>query len=328
MARGEYRALSRETFAEYAATWVEIYQGRTSRGIRPETLAEYRRDLERDAIPFFGRMRLTEIEPRAIKQYAAHMAARGLSPNSVRLAVAPVRVLLATAFEEGLIRSNPAAGVRIAQRVDEDADDARPKALSEDELCRLLAEVPDRHRLLIEFLAHSGLRISEAIALRWDDVDFGRRRVRIRRRLYQGKLAPPKSRYGRRDVPLSPGMTQRLWSLRAERRPLDNDPLFPSSSGTPIDPSNLARVLKAAARRAGVGWASFHTLRHSCATLLFRRGLNAKQVQVWLGHHSPAFTLATYVHLLAGDLPDPKFFDDLFQEPEALPVSENRAATA
>jgi hypothetical protein len=38
--------------------------------------------------------------------------------------------------------------------------------------------------------------------------------------------------------------------------------------------------------------------------MLFRRGLNAKQVQVWLGHHSPAFTLATYVHLLSDDLPD------------------------
>ena len=45
--------------------------------------------------------------------------------------------------------------------------------------------------------------------------------------------------------------------------------------------------------------------------MLFRNGLNAKQVQVWLGHHSPAFTLATYVHLLADDLPDPHFLDQL-----------------
>ena len=43
--------------------------------------------------------------------------------------------------------------------------------------------------------------------------------------------------------------------------------------------------------------------------MLFRYGLNAKQVQVWLGHHSPAFTLATYVHLLADDLPDVDFLD-------------------
>jgi hypothetical protein len=45
--------------------------------------------------------------------------------------------------------------------------------------------------------------------------------------------------------------------------------------------------------------------------MLFRHGLNAKQAQMWLGHHSPAFTLATYVHLLPDDLPDPGFLDNL-----------------
>jgi hypothetical protein len=58
-------------------------------------------------------------------------------------------------------------------------------------------------------------------------------------------------------------------------------------------------------------WVGFHTFRHTCATMLFRKGLNAKQVQMWLGHNSPAFTLVTYVHLLPDDLPDPGFLDAL-----------------
>src|SRR5436190_3598291 len=53
--RGEYRAFSKVTFSEYAPEWIASYTGRTSRGIRPETLADYRSDLERIAIPFFGR---------------------------------------------------------------------------------------------------------------------------------------------------------------------------------------------------------------------------------------------------------------------------------
>ena len=73
----------------------------------------------------------------------------------------------------------------------------------------------------------------------------------------------------------------------------------------------FARVLKPAAKKAGVPWAGFHTLRHTCATTLFRNGLNAKQVQIWLGHHSPAFTMATYVHLLPDDLGDAAFLDAL-----------------
>ena len=80
-------------------------------------------------------------------------------------------------------------------------------------------------------------------------------------------------------------------------------------------------MLKPAAVRAGLGewvndgrgalraetWVGFHTLRHTCATALFRRGWNAKQVQVYLGHSDAGFTLRTYVHLLEEDLPQPDF---------------------
>ena len=91
----------------------------------------------------------------------------------------------------------------------------------------------------------------------------------------------------------------------------DEDPVFPTRSGDPLSAENLLRrVVKPAAARAGVPWAGLHTLRHTCASMLFRSGWNAKQVQVVLGHHSPAFTLATYVHLVPDDLPEPFFSYD------------------
>jgi len=233
-----------------------------------------------------------------------------MAANSVRLALAPVKALLATAHEEGVIRGNPAAGVRlIIEQSRAEAEDGHVKALSEDELRRLLDETPPTWRLFFEFLAHSGLRIGEAIALRWSDVDFDRRRVSVERRFYRGTFDRPKSKYGRRKVPLSEGMARDLearWLLVDDVEGL----VFPSSAGTVIDSSKLmSRVLKKAGRRAGVPWVGFHTFRHTCATTLFRRGLNAKQVQVWLGHHSPAFTLATYVHFLDDDLPSADFLD-------------------
>jgi integrase len=308
--RGEYRALSKVTFAEYAAEWIENYQGRTSRGIRPETIADYRNDLERVAIPFFGRMQLAAIEPRDVKRLAAELASQRLKPGSVRNVLAPVRALLATAFEEGLIRSNPSAGLRITHRVEGDEEERQTKALSEDELRAFLDEVPDGWRLFFTFLAHTGLRIGEAVALTWGDIDFGKRRVHVRRRLYRGRLDVPKSRYGRRVVPLSEALSQALWRRRGTSPNVAV--AFVSASDSYLDASNvMARVLKPAAKRAGVPWMGFHTLRHTCATMLFRHGLNAKQVQVWLGHHSPAFTLATYVHILPDDLPDPVFFEDI-----------------
>lgn len=65
------------------------------------------------------------------------------------------------------------------------------------------------------------------------------------------------------------------------------------------------RVLQPAREAADLPWVGFHAFRHTCATLLFTEGRSAVQVQRWLGHHSAAFTLATYVHLLDGDLGKP-----------------------
>lgn len=142
------------------------------------------------------------------------------------------------------------------------------------------------------------------IALTWGDVDLGRHRIHVRRRVRNGRIGPPKSAYGRRGVPLTPTLARDLWAGRkAAKRAADADLMWPSATGGHLDVRNLHRdVLGPAREAAGVEWAGFHTLRHMCGTILFRRGLNAKQVQLWLGHHSPAFTLATYVHLLPEDV--------------------------
>ena len=303
--RGEYREVSKVTFAEYANEWIETYRGRTSRGIRPETMVEYKRQIEKRAIPFFGRLRLVEIEPRDVKRYVATVEAEGLSANTVRLALAPVKALFATARDEGAIRWNPADGVRMSTRTHaEDGDEEKAKALTPDELRRLLAAVDPSCRLLAEFLAATGLRISEAIGLRWSDVDLSARRVSIRRRYYRGSFAPPKSRYGRREVPLSPAMAEQLGALWRQRREGGEALIFPGRHGEPLHASTAFRAVKAAAVKAGAPWAGLHTLRHTAASLLFARGENPKQIQRWLGHHRASFTLDTYVHLLDEDLPE------------------------
>jgi integrase len=324
--RGEYRALSKVTFAEYAPEWIASYAGRTSRGVRDATRRDYARalgldldtgeplDPPRGAVAFFGRMRLTEIETRDVKTYATQVASTGVARGTVRLALAPVKTLLATAVEEGLIRSNPSAGLRIAQvkgNDGEESGDEKVKALTEDELKALIEAVPVERRLLVTLLAQAGLRISELLPLRWQDIDFGRRRLRVRRSLSRGLIGAPKTRHGRRDVPLTEAMTRALWNARKAPGVDGRDEalVFPGRDGGYLDRTQVFRVVKAAAAKAGVPWAGLHTLRHSAATILFRRGWNAVQVQKFLGHHSPAFTLAVYVHLLPDDLPEPDFLD-------------------
>jgi integrase len=323
-------AVSRERFRDYARRWVETCPGRTPNGIRQKTREDYRSLLERDAIPLLGNVRVGDLRPAHLDQLAERVAKRpGLrgaeqvSPATVQMALAPVRALLADALQRGDIKRNSATGwktryTRVDREVvnDEDAADVEEKvrALDEDQLAALLAHVPAEWRLFFTFLAQTGLRISEATELRWRDVDLGRKRIDVRRRNYRGTVAPPKSRYGRRTIRLSDNPARELWTRQREPDEL----VFARPGGHRINRGNLQqRVLSPAAKRAGLvdsrgePWVTCHVFRHTCASMLFRAGWNAKQVQMTLGHHSPAFTLATYVHLLPDDLPDPSFLDRL-----------------
>src|SRR6185437_9457925 len=113
VARGEFRELSKLTVADYARAWIDSYGGRTRRGINVDTLADYRKQLGLDAdgeltgsgfLAFAGRLRMVEVTPADVKGYAAKLAGRGLSRNTVRLSLAPVKAMFADAVEDTTIR--------------------------------------------------------------------------------------------------------------------------------------------------------------------------------------------------------------------------------
>jgi integrase len=94
-------------------------------------------------------------------------------------------------------------------------------------------------------------------------------------------------------------------TLRAHRprEAVDDAFVFPGRDGGASDQGSLRRrVLIPAAERAGLTGVGFHTLRHTCASMLIESGLSPLRLQRWMGHHSPAFTLDTYGHLIDGDL--------------------------
>lgn len=320
---GSFQPQTREKFADYARAWVERYQGNGRRGFTDDTRDDYRRDLENYAIRYLGNLRLEQITPRHIAAFIAWLCdeeeqKRHLADGSVRRILAPVRTCMRSATAEGMIRHNPTVRAslpardeqrRIEQATDEMGDDHDARAMTTEQLRGFLALVPSDRRLLFELLAATGVRISEGLALRWGDLqlDGSRPAVRVRRAYVRGKFKPPKSKYGRRQIPIDFEMVSALRGAhRATKYPGDRDLVFCTGSGAPLDYWNLLkRALRPAAEEADVSWAGFHTLRHTCASRLFAEGRNAVQVQRWLGHHSPAFTLATYVHLLDDDLGEP-----------------------
>lgn len=242
-AEGAYGAINVEgshRFDDYARSWIRTYAGRTSRGLRDSTRAEYESALSCHAVPFFGRMRLSEITPRDIKEYVQSCSDKGLSRHGVKNALCPVKAMLATAFEDGDIRVNPSSNVRVIVRAPEDNENHEVRALTEAELEAFIAAVPANHRLLIRFLACTGLRIGEAAELRWKDVDLATSRLYVRRAVYRGVVGPPKSKYGVRTVPLTSDLVQELTFHRVVATFSGaDDPVFPSRSGSRLDAHNI-----------------------------------------------------------------------------------------
>jgi integrase len=323
-ASGQFSPLSRVLLHDYARDWVDRYQGTGRRGFREETRDEYRRLLEAYALRYFPpRIQLVEIGPKGIADFLAWLVRqpsrrRGtLSDKGVRNALGPLSACLATARREGLIRHNPASDAVLPHRpqIEDEDEQARPfPRLREGdetiETMELVVQlVHSRHRLLFELLAATGLRRSELLALESRHLQLaGERphvkvRQRVRRRRKLGLvIGPLKSKHARRELPIPLDLADNLQG--AVRGP--RDLVFANRKGAVLDPDNLAsRVLRPACSEAGVEWAGFHTFRHTVASRLFGAGRNVVQVQRWLGHHSPSFTLDTYVHLLEEGLGAP-----------------------
>jgi integrase len=217
--RGEFEPRSRITLHDYARDWIGRYQGRGRRGFRENTREEYRRLLDLFALQYFPeRTRLTDITPSQIASFVGWLCAQTrpapandnptrrvpFSDSSVRNIVVPLRACLATAVREGVIRSNPAREIDLPHRPSVDGTEEEIRAMNQQELATLLGLLPERWRLLFWFLASTGLRISEAIALQWKhlQLDGSMPHVAVRRGIVRGRVEPPKSRHGRREVPL------------------------------------------------------------------------------------------------------------------------------
>lgn len=311
---GEFSSLQRVALHDYAVEWVEAYAGTRSKGISDRTRDDYRRDLTVYALAYFPQSRkLISITTHDVQKFVNWLCnedkqERQLSRRTVKRILAPLSACFTTAKRQGIVRFNPVEGVGIPGRDNDSGEDEGVKVLTRAELAAFLLAVPPTWRLFFETMAATGARWSEVIAWEWRDFDPDRQCLRVARSLYKGKPQPPKSRFARRTIPLSARVAADLAALREARAAADGALIFPAANGAPLRQENVRRrVLKPAARAAGVPWMGFHTLRHTAASLLFARAdgspsANLVQVQRFLGHHSPAFTLATYVHLLNDDL--------------------------
>lgn len=265
-------------------SWLAVERGRSA-----NTLAAYRRDLGRYETFLRAKARsVASVDEAVVLAYVAHLQAQSLAPASVRRATVTVRSLHRFLADEGTTTSDPTVDLAVPK-----APDSLPKALSEEEIGRLLAAAvgitaPDyRDRAILELLYGTGMRISELCGLSLGDLNLGDSMVRVLGKGSKERVLP----FGRIAHAamadwLGPSGRTRLAPGRWARRG-DAEAVFLNQRGGRLSRQGAWGVVRGYAQRVGLDDRLHpHVLRHSCATHMLEHGADVRTVQELLGHAS------------------------------------------
>ncbi|MDP9367447.1 MAG: site-specific integrase [Chloroflexota bacterium] len=298
-------ALERQTVAQFLHRWLEDVVGPS---VRPRTSESYAQLVRLHLVPTLGRHQLNKLEPQHVQAMMNRKLESGLSPRTVQYIRAVLRRALGQALKWGLVARN------VATLVDPPRSRRQPIRPLTPVQGRMLLEAArgDRLEALYRVALSLGLRIGEALGLRWDDVDLERGVLRISSALQRvgGKLqlVEPKSTQSRRTLALPVALIAALKIHRVRQlqerlasgdRWQDSGHIFTTTIGTPLEPRNATRAFKAMLVAAGLPDIRFHDLRHSCASLLVAQGIHPRVVMETLGHSQISLTMNTYAHVFA-----------------------------
>jgi integrase len=297
------------TVEQYLDSWLRETLPGT---VRPSTEASYRYLVTRHIVPEIGKIRLEKLTPNdlraLLRDKSKELSERGrpLSARTVQYIHAVLRRAFEQARRDELIDRNVASLVSAPRGKRKEVEPLDP-----DEARKLLDAARDNRLYALYAVAVAlGLRRGEALALRWEDIDFDARTLRVSGSLQRinGELvvSEPKTARSRRTIPLPNVCVEALIRHRANQAkekleaPIWPRPelVFATSVGTPIEPRNLVRHFEALCKRAGIRKVRFHDLRHTCASLLLAQGVEPRVIMDTLGHTMIGTTLNLYTHVL------------------------------
>ena len=297
-------------FADYMEYWLKIIKG----SVEVTTYSSYRNNVTKKIVPYFRERYITlaGLQAKHLQTFYLHEM-ETIAGSSVQREHANIHKALKYAVQLDLIPFNP------ADRVE------RPKAekfvsqyYTAEEMETFL-EVSKDHKLalLFQMTAFYGLRRSEVIGLKWDSIDFDSNIFTIRHvvtqadvdgksTLIQADRAKTKSSV--RSLPLVGGIRERLESLKEQQKKnreicgdcYNTDFLgyvFVDEMGNLYRPNMVSDSFAALLKKHGLRKIRFHDIRHSCASLLLKNGVNLKLIQEWMGHSDISTTMNIYAHL-------------------------------
>jgi integrase len=270
--------------------------------LAPRSVDTYRQTIEHHIRPKLGSVSVVEATPDRLQRFLERVTAEH-GPGAAKACRSVLSGMLGLAARSGAVRANPVRELAPLARAGGGAEHV-PLA----DLPRLLDAVRGDARLreldvagLIEFLAGTGCRVSEACALQWRDVDLEAGVVTIRANVVRARgvglvrQEHTKTKAGTRTLALPDPLVGMLGDRRIAAEPNDGGLVFPTVLGNLRDPRNTSRDWAEARDRLGFPGVTTHSFRKTVATALDRAGLSARDIAEYLGHANPSLTQDVYM---------------------------------
>jgi integrase len=281
------------TLADAAEEWLdaaraEIVRNRSGEPYKPSAIRGYEQNLRKRVLPALGHERLREITLPMMQRYVDRLAADGLAAATITTTITPLRAIYRRARQVGEVHANPTTGVSVPA-----VNRRQTRFATSEQIEAMLDHLDDaKDRALWATALYAGLRRGEVTALHREDVDLATGVIRVERGYdaCEGEI-PPKSKQGRRRVPIPAVLRDRLAEHLIDA---------PASGRIFTGVKDIYERGRAAARAAGVEEPTLHECRHGYAALMIAAGVNVKALSTFMGHANIGITLDQYGHLLPG----------------------------
>ncbi len=294
------------TLEKYLESWFEIHQLQ----LKDTTKADYIRLIQKRINPHIGSIKLIDLKPSTFDRLYYDLHLEGVGDSQIRYAQRVVHKAMEDAVRDMLIPTNPAHGAKVPKKNKRPVD----IPLNQEQSIKL-AEVAMTTSIgpLISMALKTGMRQGELLALKWSDIDFSTGQLHVQRNLQRfsrsGKLilqfSTPKSESSNRTFLIGKDTLEILELQRqqvelmkrvAKGRWKEDDLVFPSSVGTPMNQSNLLKRFAEVLKLAHLPHIRFHDLRHIAASMMLNNGVPELTVSHILGHSVPSTTMNMYGH--------------------------------
>ena len=308
-----HKSVSVKNYRELSELWLKNHKLE----VKPQTYSQTVSELKTHLLPVFGNIRVEKITLPMVQVFVNKIANNpNLGSVSLKIILSINKRILKYAVKLQLITVNPADNIIVPKNKKNISQKKELKYFETNQLKQFkdyLDKLPNTfrnyyHKTLYDTLLATGLRIGEAVALEWSDIDLDNGYIDVNKTLVWSRMETnsPKSMAGYRKIPIDRNtvLMLRLYKARQHQCFIEHgyggkmaEHVF--SNGLHAYPSRegLQKTLTKHLKLAGLPYLTLHAFRHTHASLLLNAGISYKELQQRLGHSTLAMTMDTYSHL-------------------------------